>query len=92
MCDTYIHTYIHQATTGNATLASEVAGKLARANADAQLGRYDIHGEHPTLMKKKSLHETNRGWGAAGPETENSDKPGSRTRGVVYPDPEKDLM
>lgn len=42
--------------------AMEVAGALAKANAQAQLGEYQ--GPHPSVLKGQSLHETNRGWGA----------------------------
>ena len=51
----------------NYTAAVAVAGALAKANAQAQLGEYV--GPHPSLLKGKSLHETNRGFygqGAAG--------------------------
>jgi len=51
----------------NYTAAVAVAGALAKANAQAQLGEYV--GPHPSLLKGKNLHETNRGFydqGAAG--------------------------
>lgn len=44
----------------NYTAAVTVAGALARANAQAQLGEYV--GPHPSLLEGKSLHETNRGF------------------------------
>ncbi|KAM3577386.1 hypothetical protein VYU27_000815 [Nannochloropsis oceanica] len=44
----------------NYTAAVAIAGELAKANAQAQLGEYV--GPHPSLLKDKSLHETNRGF------------------------------
>lgn len=40
--------------------ASQKATELARANAQAQLGKFS--GAHPSIMEGKSLHETFRGW------------------------------
>jgi fructose-bisphosphate aldolase, class I len=48
----------------NRARAVEVAGALARANSQAQMGEYQ--GPHPSLLGAKSLHETHRGWSGAG--------------------------
>lgn len=43
--------------------AVAVAGALAKANSEAQLGKFE--GPHPSVLQGKSLHETHRGWGGA---------------------------
>lgn len=40
--------------------AVDMAGRLAKANALAQLGTFE--GPHPSICGASSLHETNRGW------------------------------
>lgn len=47
----------------NYKAAVEIAGALAKANSEAQLGKFE--GPHPSVLKGKSLHETHRGWGGA---------------------------
>ena len=43
--------------------AVAVAGALAKANSEAQLGQFE--GPHPSVLQGKSLHETHRGWDGA---------------------------
>ncbi len=45
----------------NYEAAVQIAGALAKANAEAQLGQFQ--GPHPSVLQGKSLHETHRGWG-----------------------------
>ncbi|CAM9710391.1 unnamed protein product [Phaeothamnion confervicola] len=44
----------------NRDAAIEMAGLLAKANSEGQLGRFA--GPHPSVMGQKSLHDPNRGW------------------------------
>lgn len=62
-----------QGKAENYEAAVAVAGALAKANSEAQLGKFD--GEHPSVLKGKSLHETHRGWGGAngGPAPASAD-------------------
>ncbi|KAG5189118.1 fructose-bisphosphate aldolase class-I-domain-containing protein [Tribonema minus] len=45
---------------GGAAAAIDIAGALAKANAQAQQGAYE--GPHPSLTGAASLHDPNRGW------------------------------
>lgn len=40
--------------------AVDMAGRLAKANATAQLGKYE--GPHPSVCRVSTLHDPNRGW------------------------------
>lgn len=44
----------------NFAAAVDMAGRLAKANASAQLGKYQ--GPHPSVCGASSLHDPNRGW------------------------------
>lgn len=52
-----------QGKAENFDAAVAVAGALAKANSEAQLGKFE--GPHPSVLQGKSLHETHRGWGGA---------------------------
>ncbi len=52
-----------QGKAENFEAAVQVAGALAKANSEAQQGKFE--GPHPSVLQGKSLHETHRGWGGA---------------------------
>jgi fructose-bisphosphate aldolase, class I len=70
-----------QGTQENFDAAVQVAGALAKANSQAQLGAFE--GEHPSVLKGKSLHETHRGWGGAsgGPAVAEGEKKEEEKKG-----------